>query len=94
MVDRAFRSGSGFRQSRRAGAPCFSGVPIREIRFASNRDVPAGTEVRLTDVGVPGLVGARVRLPGTARLIDLGRVPIIGGEVMIPDEKLFPDAGP
>ena len=93
MTDRALRGRNGSRQGQRAGAPSFSGVPIHEIRFASNHDVPEGTEVRLTDVGVPGMVGARIRLPGAAELIDLGRVPIIGGEVVIPDERLFPGRG-
>jgi hypothetical protein len=73
-----------------AAGPVFGGVPIRDIRLASRREMPAGTVVRLREVGVPGLVGARIRLPLSGQLVDLGAVPIIDGEVVLADEHLPP----
>jgi hypothetical protein len=50
--------------------------------------MPAGTTVRLRDVGLPGAVQARVRLPGKD-FVELGPVPFIDGVVLLPDEKVF-----
>jgi hypothetical protein len=66
----------------------FGGVHIRDIRLASKREMPAGTVVRLRDLGVCGLVGARIRLPGSGGFIDLGPVPIIDGDVVLPDDRV------
>jgi hypothetical protein len=76
------------RFSRPPGGPAFAGHPVVDIRLASNRELPPGTEVRLADAGRPGAVLARIRLPGTVALLDLGQVPFVGGVVLIPDERV------
>jgi hypothetical protein len=74
---------------RDSAAPSFGGVLVKDIRFASDREVAAGTEIRLSDAGRPGMVRVRIRLPGTVALIELGLAPIIDGVVVIPDDRVF-----
>jgi hypothetical protein len=71
-----------------APVPSFGGVVVKDIRLASTREMPAGTAVRLSDIGLPGTVRARVRLPGKD-FVELGPVPFIDGVVLLPDEKVF-----
>jgi hypothetical protein len=62
------------------------------VRFASGRPIPGGLLLRVTGIGLPDRVNLGVQLPDAPGYTDIGEVPVIQGEIVIPDERVFPSA--
>ena len=65
---------------------------IAGVRFASGRPIPGGTLLRVTGIGLPNRVDLGVQLPDAPEYTNLGEVPVIKGEIVIPDDRVFPSA--
>jgi hypothetical protein len=63
---------------------------IAGVRFASGRPIPGGMLIWVASIGCPDRVRLLVQLPDDTAYTDIGEVPIIDGEIVIPDDKVFP----
>jgi hypothetical protein len=63
---------------------------IKGMRLASNRPIPGGMLIQVARTGLPDRVRLSVQLPDQTEYTDIGEVPIIDGDIVIPDDKVFP----
>ena len=59
------------------------------IRIFDKKEVPDGTEVRISVGQLPGHVRVLLRLPGREKITDLGELPIIDEILSLPIKSVF-----
>jgi hypothetical protein len=62
---------------------------ITGMRTAGKKQVPGGTRVILHNPGIPGQANVQLQLPGAEGFADLGAVPIIDREIVLPVFTVF-----
>jgi len=62
---------------------------ITGIKIARNRKIPDKTEVILRNTGGAGHIGAKLKLPWQKEYTDLGILPIVNNEVVLPLQLAF-----
>ncbi len=62
---------------------------VSGMKIAGDRKIPDKTEARITNPGIPGQVQVHLKLPWQKDFTDLGLLPIVNGEIILPLKLAF-----
>jgi hypothetical protein len=62
---------------------------VTGIKIAGDRKIPGNTQLHITNPGIPGQGQVLLKLPWQKEFTDLGLLPIVNGEVILPLKLAF-----
>ena len=64
-------------------------ITISQVTLARGRPIPDTTQVKITCTGAPGKLQVLIRLPWQSDWKDLGLIPVVGTELVLPLKLAF-----